>query len=77
MTMFGDYDPEDAYDVGDPLRLRVSVLRHVAEQLPGEPDERRRERRRLDALRLLDVLDDETGDLVPALAEIRHDLWVL
>lgn len=72
--MFGDYDPEDAYDVGDPLRLRVLVLRRVVEQLPGEPDDGRRERRRLDALRLLDVLDDETGDLVPALGEIRHDL---
>ena len=71
---FGDFDPEDAYDAGDPLRLRVAVLRRIVEHLRDERDERRRERRRLDALRLLDNLDDEVGDLVPALVELRGDL---
>jgi hypothetical protein len=77
VTEFGDFDPEDAYDAGDPLRLRVAVLRRIVEHLRDEPDPARRERRRLDALRLLDNLDDETAGLVPALDDIRRDLGEL
>ena len=56
--LIGDLDPEDAYDAGDPPDLRIAVLRRVAEDLRDNPaDDGRRNFRRLDALRLVEVLD--------------------
>jgi len=70
----GDIDPEDAYDSGDPLRLRVAVLRRIVEHLRDNPDDGRKLTRKLEALRLLDNLDNEVGDLVPSLEDIRSQL---
>ena len=73
-TTFGDLDPEDSYDAGDPLRLRVAILRRIVAALRDGPDDGRRDHRRRDALRLLDNLERDTDDLVPALEQIRAEL---
>jgi len=55
--MIGDADPEDEYDAGDPIDVRIAVLERVAEELaeldaPG---------RRADALRVLFNLEDDVS----------------
>ena len=55
--MIGDAAPEDVYDAGDPLDVRLAVLERVAEELaeldaPG---------RRADALRVLFNLEDDVS----------------
>lgn len=58
--IYGDRDPEDGYDAGDPPARRLDVLAAVAEVLTG-PDDGRREARRVDALRVLGVLERVAG----------------
>jgi hypothetical protein len=75
--VFGDLDPEDAYDAGDPPEIRVAVLERIAVALRDNPDDGRRALRRLGALRLLDNLDLEHPDLDATLDPIRHILEAL
>lgn len=71
---FGDLDPEDVYDVGDPVPDRVAVLRRVVAELTGTPDDGRHERRRIDALRVLTELERFVGVRLKELVEIREAL---
>jgi hypothetical protein len=71
VTDFGDFDPEDAYDAGDPPAMRVAVLRRIANNLRAGPDDGRRDSRVLDALRILDILDAEHPELEHDLDQIR------
>ncbi len=78
MTDFADFDPEDAYDSGDPVELRIAVLRRVAAALAAAPTDKRLRFRLLDALRLLDNLDTEApGEFADELDELRADLEAL
>ena len=68
MTVFGDTDPEDAWDDGDPYDVKVALLVRIAESIALDPDADRRRRRAVDAHRLLarlvvlrDQLDAELG----------------
>ena len=52
MSDFGDADPEDAWDDGDPIGAKLDILERVVAELQAGRD--RHEARRLDALRLVD-----------------------
>lgn len=74
MTDFADYDPEDAYDAGDPPELRLAVLRRVVAAL-RQRDAHHRDGRRGDALRLLANLErDEPGLDRLELESLRSEL---
>ena len=51
--MIGDKDPEDAYDAGDPVPVRLAVIIRVLASIVEEPDAERAERRRRNVRRLL------------------------
>jgi hypothetical protein len=36
MTVFGDHDPEDAYDAGDPLPIRAGLVLAIANSIAAE-----------------------------------------
>jgi hypothetical protein len=55
--VIGDVDPEDAYDAGDPVGVRLAVLERIVVALYESTD--RRESRRVDALRLVRNLGEE------------------
>ena len=57
--MIGDFDPEDGYDAGDPIGERIATLIEIIEAIRDDPDDTRREARRLDALRVIDAFRDE------------------
>lgn len=75
MSVFGDVDPEDAYDASDPPHDRIVVLQRVVTEL-SHRDDNRRGRRRDDALRLVANLERE-GVWSAALANVRADLQSL
>ena len=58
MGNFNDKDPEDAYDAGDPLDVRIAVLQRIVDSLRHHRDERT-DARRDDALRVVLVLLNE------------------
>jgi hypothetical protein len=51
--VIGDKDPEDAYDVDDPISVRLAVLARVYVSIAQDPDPERAERRRTNLRRLL------------------------
>lgn len=53
MSAYGDKDPEDAWDDGDPIEVRRALLVRIVGSIVGEPDPARRGRRAIDALRLV------------------------
>jgi hypothetical protein len=55
---FGDYDPEDAWDDGDAIDLKLAILERVVRSLRDHRDDRL-EARRSDALRLVRKLEDQ------------------
>jgi hypothetical protein len=57
-TDFGDKDPEDAWDDGDPTRVKLAILERVVDELRANRDDRRVARRD-DALRLVRKLATE------------------
>lgn len=58
VVAFGDADPEDEWDDGDPFRVRLEILERVLAALRDRRDERF-EGRLGEALRLLAKLVDE------------------
>lgn len=46
MSNFGDFDPEDEYDAGDPIPVRLVVISRIVADLDTEPDDARRALRR-------------------------------
>jgi hypothetical protein len=66
VSTFGDDDPEDAYDAGDPPEIRLLVLSRVfAHVRDHEPDLERAARRHLAALVLLAGVLSELIDALP------------
>jgi len=61
VTDFGDDDPEDAYDVGDPLPLRLRVIARILEDIAAHDDDRV-ERRRDGVRELLAAIVHELDD---------------
>lgn len=72
MSLYGDRDPEDSYDAGDPLDVRLDVLERIVADLYARDD--RRGQRRRDALRLVDNLEHVSSVDRPRLARVRRDL---
>ena len=72
--MIGDFDPEDGYDAGDPIRERIATLIEIVEGIREELDSARRARRRLDALRVVDVFADELTVTGAHLRQLRDEL---
>ena len=54
--MYGDADPLDAYDAGDPPDVRAALLARVIVSLPDRPHAAAR---RAEVVRLLRALADE------------------
>ena len=59
MTIFGDADPEDAYDAADPIPTRLFVIGQIIEALDHDPDLARRRVRRAEVVRILAALTAE------------------
>jgi hypothetical protein len=74
MTVFGDKDPEDAYDAGDPLDLRLAVIERTVTALRDAPADSRRRTRRDDLIRVLLALDHELFDVQNRLMQLRFQL---
>jgi hypothetical protein len=53
MTVFGDKDPEDAWDDGDPPDTKLAILERIVADLRARRDDARHDARRDDALRLV------------------------
>ena len=58
---FGDKDPEDAWDDGDPLPVRLRLLARIIEHIAANEDVRAAARRR-GVARLAQKIADETAD---------------
>jgi hypothetical protein len=58
---FGDDDPEDSYDVGDPLPLRLRLIARILEHIATHDDDRA-ERRRDGVRELLAAIVEELDD---------------
>lgn len=74
MTDFGDKDPEDAYDAGDPIPVRLGILERVVIALYTQPDDGRHGHRRDDALRVLAEIAVEDAADRQRIDAVRHDL---
>jgi Fe-S-cluster formation regulator IscX/YfhJ len=73
--VIGDKDPEDAYDAGDPPEERLRVIGNIVAHLRDfEQDEERKDRRIVDALRLISDLERVHGVDMIRLAELRDEL---
>jgi hypothetical protein len=59
VATIGDTEPEDAYDASDRLEERLTVLVRILEARDADTDVPRRDRRTLEALRLLFNLGSE------------------
>jgi hypothetical protein len=51
--VIGDHDPEDSYDAGDPVPVRLAVIIRILAAIADDPDPDRADRRRRDVRRLL------------------------
>jgi hypothetical protein len=67
---FGDTDPEDAWDDGDPFEDKVAILERLVGVLRVRRTDERHDARRADALRLVDKLGREGRD-ARRIAELR------
>lgn len=61
MTTFGDKDPEDAWDDGDPDDVLMALMERIVDSIEYDVGGRRRSRAR-DARRLVANLIDRVGD---------------
>jgi hypothetical protein len=69
---FGDFDPEDAYDVNDRPNDRLDVLHKVVAALEASPpDDVRRGFRIVDALRLLDGIRHHRSEVAVLRARLE------
>lgn len=60
--MIGDHDPEDAYDAGDPIDVRLEVIARAIRSLDLEVDPDRAAFRRADLAGLLRRIANEIDD---------------
>jgi hypothetical protein len=75
---FGDFDPEDAYDVGDSPEIRLTVIRKVINDLRALRADPRFENRRADMRRVIaDFLNEHHPDFQTELEDLRDDLEAL
>lgn len=58
---YGDTEPEDVYDGGDPPDIRLSVLARVIAALAADPDADRRARRRRAAVERIRQVADQVS----------------
>ena len=58
---FGDADPEDAWDDGDPLHVRLALAARIIASIEGDFDVNRAFRRRVELRRLLRKMADEVA----------------
>lgn len=73
MSTFGDDDPEDGYDVTDPLELRLAVLERVVAAL--DTDDPARAAVRLSFLRrATSVARADAGALYARVEALIHEL---
>ena len=72
--MIGDTMPEDAYDTGDPIQLRLALLQVIVEAVRDDPDPARRAGRRDDAIRVIAAFRQELTDTHTLLRLLRNDL---
>lgn len=70
---FSDKDPEDSYDAGDPLDVRLAVLERIVDALRDQRDERFHARR-ADALRVILNLLDESRRHRRRIDRLRNEL---
>lgn len=71
-----DFDPEDAYDAGDPFPVRLAILARIIDSLRSDPAPRYETRRRI-ARELIERLEDELADAGVTLGELRDRLAVI
>ena len=76
-TQFGDFDPEDAYDVEDDPEMRLAVLERVVADLRVRRSDSRFDARRTDALRVIRNFLDEHTDRQNRLEELKTELEVM
>lgn len=62
MSDFGDSDPEDVWDDGDPVPARVFLLARIVTAIEADPDLDRQVRRRIEVVRLLRKVADELAN---------------
>lgn len=74
---FGDFDPEDAYDVGDSHEIRIAVIRKVIADLRDLRDDPRFENRRADMRRVIADFLNEHTEFQSELEDLRDDLEAL
>ena len=74
---FGDKDPEDAYDTGDPPARNLGILEPVIDDLAADQTDPRFPYRRDDALRLVLNLERRPGVDLLRLRAIRDTLEAL
>jgi hypothetical protein len=73
--MFGDFDPEDAWDDTDPVERKIAMLDKIAHSINGDPDETRRSARHVNAERLLvklRVVNEELATHLDRIEEALH-----
>lgn len=61
-AIFGDTEPEDAYDASDPPHIRLLIIARIVEALADDPDLSRRARRRVNVVRLLRNVTQDVAD---------------
>ena len=69
--MYGDRDPEDAYDAGDPYDARLAVLERTIADLEWADGDDRTDARADDVRRLLAILARHRGPPDPRLDELQ------
>ena len=63
MAGYGDKDPAEVYDAGDPIPVRLLLIVRILEAIDNAVEEtERRRRRRRDVVRLLRNIADELAN---------------
>lgn len=71
--VFGDADPEDAYDEGDDVETKLDVLQRAVESIRDSTDDRREIRRA--AIDELITRLQARADEIRAKADALRELW--
>lgn len=79
MSDFRDYEPEDSYDAGDPIDVRLDALERVTAALSVEQDDRVADRladalRRVHDIEQEDDLDERDRDRLRQIRDVLEDL---
>ena len=69
--LFGDSDPEDAWDDGDPVRVRLAILERILDHLREHEEDERRAVRKGIALGLIVGMVHELQEDTKRLKRIR------